>query len=88
MFDGITPESVWDLDEDQFNFYAAAAHPESGGVGLAARLRSPVFLDEKGYKALQALVPPLLIEGEESTQWVIDQFKDKGLKGPNATTDR
>jgi len=81
-------ESVWDLDEDQFIFWALAAHPEIGSVGSAGRLRYPVMLDEDAYKARQSAAPSLWIESDYGLQQIIQEFKDKGLKGPRGTASR
>ena len=79
---GFDEESVWDLDEDQFIFWALAAHPEVGSVGRAGRLRYPGMVDEKGYKARQTAAPSLWIESNYGLDQIRKEFEDKGLNGP------
>jgi len=85
---GFDEESVWDLDEDQFIFWALAAHPEVGSVGRAGRLRYPVMLDEEAYEARQSAAPSLWIESDYGLQQIIKAFEEKGLKGPRGTANR
>ena len=85
---GFDEERVWDLDEEQFIFYALAAHPEAGSIGRAGRLRYPVMVDEDAYKARQTAAPSLWIESDYGLDQIRKEFEEKGLRGPRGAAHR